>query len=236
MNNNPSFYNPTGIYNTPLDLIQFYFYDFIGRLLSFLPNLLLALIFILLGYMVAWIVEIFIKWVISRLNINKFLTDLGFRKFLEKSNIELKTEEFVGKLLFWLIFLLFLITAFDILGLSSFSQLLTEVVRFLPKILVAAFIFVVSIFLADFLKRVVYVFLKGIDVKGASLGSDVVYYSIFIFGLILGLTHLGIARELFNILVAGIVVAFALAFGLSFGLGGQDLARKFLENIKEKLL
>ena len=227
--------NPIQTYNTPLELIQFYFYDVIGRFISFLPNLLIALILVLIGFIVAWVLEIFIRLSIAKLNINEFLRKLGFDKFLEKSNIELKSEYFLGKVVFWLIFLTFLISAFDIVGLLSFNQLLTEVVRFLPKILVAAFIFVASIFLADFLKRTVYVFLKGIETKGAEIGSDIVYYGILIFGLVLALSHIGIAREALNILIFGVVIALALAFGLSFGLGGQELARHFLEEIRKKL-
>jgi hypothetical protein len=219
----------------PLDLVQFYFYEIIGRITSFLPNLLIALILILLGYIVAWAFEFFVRWLILRLNINKLLSDLGFSKFLEKSNLELRTENFLGKIIFWIIFLLFLIPSFEIIGLVSFSNLLTEIVKFLPKILVGSFIFIASILLADFLKRTVYVFLRGIEAKGAELGSDIVYYGIFIFGLILALSHIGIAAEALNILLLGIVLAFALAVGLSFGLGGQELARHFLDEIRRKL-
>ncbi|GIW66158.1 MAG: hypothetical protein KatS3mg095_0056 [Candidatus Parcubacteria bacterium] len=221
--------------NTPLSLIQFYTSDIIGRIISFLPNLILALIFILLGYLIGWILELFIRVIILRLNINKYLSDLGFNKFLEKSNIELKTEVFLGKLIFWIVFLLFLIASFDILGLSSFSQLLNEVVKFIPRALVAAFIFVFAILLGDFLRRTLYVFLRGIEVRGAEAGSDIVYYVILIFGIILALSQLGVVTDILNILVFGIALAFALALGLSFGLGGQDLAREFLNHLKRKL-
>ena len=220
--------------NTPINLIQFYVSDIIGRIINFIPNLILALLFILLGYLIGWVFEIFIKYVVAKLNINKYLSDLGFGKFLEKSNIELNAEIFLGKLVFWLIFLIFLIAAFDVLGLSSFSQLLNEIIRFMPRALVAGFIFVLAIFLGDLVKRLVYVFLRGIEVKGAELGSDIIYYVIVIFGLVLALNQLGIATDVLNILLFGIALAFALAIGLSFGLGGQDIARDFLHRLRNK--
>ncbi|GIW65783.1 MAG: hypothetical protein KatS3mg094_302 [Candidatus Parcubacteria bacterium] len=220
--------------NTPVDLIQFYFLDIIGRLINFIPNLILALLFILLGYLIGWVFETFIKYIVAKLSINKYLIDLGFGKFLEKSNVELRAEIFLGKLVFWLIFLVFLVSAFDILGLSSFSQLLNEIIRFLPRALVAGLIFVLAIFLGDLIKRLVYVFLRGIETKGAELGSDIIYYVIVIFGLILSLNQLGIATDVFNILLFGMALAFALAIGLSFGLGGQDVARDFLHRLRDK--
>jgi hypothetical protein len=216
-------------------LAYFYINNFFIGILDFFPKLILFLIFIIFGYLVGWIVSFLISSFVNKLNLNKYLADIGLAKFLEKANIELRADRFLGKLFFFIVFLVFLLPAFDILGLSVFSQLLNEVLKFLPKAIVSGVIFVFALVVADFLRKTIYAFLKGLEIRGAHTGSNIFYYSVIVFGLILALNNLGIATEVFNILLMGIVLAIALAFGLSFGLGGQDIARQFLENFKEKL-
>jgi hypothetical protein len=226
----------TSPYNfTPVGLLQYYSYDFIGKIFSYLPYLLIGLIFIILGYLIAWFLEFIIRFLVSKLNINKFLSDLGFSEFLKKSNIELKADVFLGKLVFWIVFLVFLMAAFDVLGLTSFSNLLNDIIKFLPKLLVSSFIFIFAVFVGDLLKKIVYSFLRGIEIKGAEIGSEIVYYGFFVFGLILALSNIGIATEILNILIMGIVLAISLALGLSFGLGGQELAKHFLDELRKKI-
>jgi len=216
-------------------LTLFYINNFFLSVLDFFPRLILFLVFIILGYLIGWVISFLISSLVNKINLNKYLADVGLAKFLEKANIELRADKFLGKLFFFIVFIVFLLPAFDILGLPVFSQLLNEVLRFLPKAIVSGIIFVFALVVADFLRKTVYAFLRGLEVKGAHTGSNVIYYSVIIFGLILALSNLGVASEIFNILVMGIVLSIALAFGLSFGLGGQEIARQFLENIKEKL-
>jgi hypothetical protein len=125
--------------------------------------------------------------------------------------------------------------AFDILGLSNVNEFIYRAVNYLPVALVGGLIFVIALFLAEFLRKLSFVWFKGLELKGAKLASEIIFYAVAIFGLIAALNHLGVARDILNIVVGGVILAFALGVGLSLGLGGQDLAREFLNKIKEKL-
>ena len=224
-----------GQYLYPYELFNYYLTNFWSSLAVFVANLVVALILVLFGFLVAFLLEYVVRWVVEKLRINEGLEHLGFNKWAEKANLQLALDKFLGRLTFWVVWLLFWMMAFDILGLSSFNQLLSTVLRFLPNALVAGLVIVASLFLADFLKKVFYAVLKGSDVRGAEFGSEVVYYSLVVFGLGVALYQLGVAREIIGLLVGGAVLAGALATGLAFGLGCQDVARDLVEKLRRKL-
>jgi hypothetical protein len=51
-----------------------------------------------------------------------------------------------------------------------------------------------------------------------------------IFGALVAIGELGIAKEFINILFIGFIAMLALAFGLAFGLGAKEVVREVLEN------
>jgi ABC-type multidrug transport system fused ATPase/permease subunit len=209
--------------NNPAELLSYYSLKFIDKLLQFIAAFIVALVLVILGYFIAKLIEWLVKWGVEKLRINEALKTLGFERWLERANIELKTENFLGAL------------AFDILGLSNVNDFIYRAINYLPVALVGGLIFVISVFLAEFLRKLSFVWFKGLELKGAKLASEIVFYAVAIFGLIAALNHLGVARDILNIVVGGVILAFALGVGLSLGLGGQDLAREFLNKIKEKL-
>jgi len=221
--------------NNPAELLYYYTFRFADKLFQFLAAFIVALVLVILGYFVAKLLEWLVKWCVEKLKINEALKSLGFERWLEKANIELKTENFLGALTFYVVWVLFWMPAFDILGLSNVNDFIYKAINYLPTALVGGLIFVIAIFLAEFLRKVSFVWFKGLELKGAKLASEIVFYAITIFGLVAALNHLGVARDILNIVVGGIILAFALGIGLSLGLGGQDFAREFLNKIKDKI-
>lgn len=232
MFNQPSPYYP----QSPLEVMGLYTFNYLQKFFDFLMYFLVALVIVIIGFVIAKAVEFIVRLVIQRLKINELLTNLGFGKFLEKANVALKTEEFLGILVFWVVWVLFWMPAFDILGWRQINQFITQVVSYLPTALIAGVIVVIAYFLGDFLRRASYVWFKGIELKGAKQASEFVFYAVLIFGIANALYQLGISREIIGIIITGIVVALAIAFGLAFGLGGQELARELLSKAKEKIL
>ncbi len=230
----PTYPNMVGLFN-PVDRLTYYAANFVDKLLQFLAALIVALVLVIIGYFVAKILEFAVKWLIKNLKVNEALKSLGFDKWLEKANIELQTEIFLGTLTFWVVWILFWMPAFEVLGLNYINDFIFRIVNFLPIALVAGLIVVVSIFVGDFVKRLSFTWFRSLELKGAKAASEVVFYSIVVFGVIAALSHLGVARDVLNILVGGIILAFALGTGLALGLGGQDLARDFLSKLRDKL-
>jgi len=228
----PTYYT----FQSPLETLGFYVVSYAQKIFDFLALLVIALVVVILGFLVAKVLEFVVRWLVQNLRINDLLKNAGFEKFLEKANVALKTEEFLGALTFWVVWALFWMPAFDILGWRQASEFIFKVINYLPNAIVAGVILVVSYFLGDFVRRVSYVWFKGMDLKGAKTASEFVFYVVLIFGIATALYQLNVAREIIGLIIGGVVLGCAIAFGLAFGLGGQDVARELVNKIREKVL
>jgi len=220
---------------SPFELVGFYAFTYVQKIFDFLALLVVALIIVIIGFVIAKAVEFVVRWLVERLRINEFLKSLGLEKVLEKTNVSLQAERFLGALSFWIVWVLFWMPAFDILGWSRINEFLTSIINYIPTAIVSGVIVVVAFFLGDFLRRLTYVWFKGMDLRGAKTASEFVFYVVLIFGVASALYQLNIAREIISLIIAGVILAFAIAFGLAFGLGGQDFAREMLAKVKDRI-
>lgn len=194
-----------------------------------------ALIVLILGWFVAWILDYIVRWLVHSLKINDLLRKIGFGKYFERANIALQVEKALGFIVFWLVFGLFLMASFDVLGLSSVNFFIRQIINYLPTALAGAIILVISIFVGEFIKKLILVSLKGSGIKSIEAAASLAKWVIVIFGLLVAFTQWGVAPEIINTLIMGVVAFLALAGGLAFGLGGQETAREILEYIKREL-
>jgi len=135
------------------------FTSMFGSIIAFIPNLISAILFLLL----AWIIAIIVKNIIV-----KGLNAVGFDKWLEKKGVSSKEDAeqeseglvaTLGKLAYFLVFLLFLPPVFDALNMQSVSnpirEMMTTVLNFVPQILVAAVLLILGLFIAKMLGNLV---------------------------------------------------------------------------------
>lgn len=213
------------------------FENILLQLLNFTPRIIGFFLIIFLGLFFArWIKWLAIK-LVAALGLNRLIQGSPLEKFLERTDYNITFEEVLGRIVWWLVLFAFFSAAINVLGLSSISILLTQVLGFLPKVLAALFILVIGTLFAGLVESLIKGSVKNISLSTARLLSRFASYLVMGFSLLAALSQLGIAKELINTLFIGIVAMLALGFGLAFGLGAKDLVAKILEewytNIKK---
>ena len=127
-----------------------------------------------------------------------------------------------------IVVLIALIIAFNGLGLTQVTDLLTRVLLFLPKLLVGLLVLIFGSYFGRFVGNAVQTYLRNIGISDAELLGRVAQYAIVVFVVLIAVDHLDIGGDLvqqtFLILLGGVVLALALAFGL----GGRDWAAGLL--------
>lgn len=208
-------------------------------ILLLIPNLIVALIILALGWMIGALVGKSITKFLDTVRFDEALRKTGFETVVQRAGLELKASHFIGWLLKTSIIIIFLVASFDVLGLVQVTQFLSQVVLgYLPQLVVAVLILLVGVVLGDALEKVVVASSRTAGLTSSAILGKVSKWAILIFSILVALSQMGIAGAFIQTLFTGLVVAVSLALGLAFGLGGQEAAadaiRKVREEIKER--
>ncbi len=139
------------------------------------------------------------------------------------------------QLVFWAVLILFLIPVFETWNIPQITEVINQLLLYLPQVFAAVIIGFLGLVIANLLADIVKNAVRSYGQGAANIVSSIARYSIITFTALVVLTQLGIAPDLIQTIVTGIVVAFALATGLAFGLGGQDAARQLLNQLMENM-
>lgn len=132
---------------------------------AFLPTLIGAILLLLLAWIIARLVKKGTEKGLKAVGFGERLTKWGVTNTEEQAN---STIESLAKVLYYVVWLLFLPGILDMLGLTSIAQpisnMLNGVLNFLPNFVAAVFILVVGIFVGRFVKNLVYNLLLTVNI------------------------------------------------------------------------
>lgn len=204
-------------------------------ILLFLPKFLGALVVFIIGWFIAiWIGKI-IAAILEKIKFNELFTRTGWKSAFEKAEISIMPADFIGAIIKWILVIISLMIAADILEWVAFSTLLNEIITWVPNLLVAIAILIVAIVIADILEKMVKASAQKMGISFVNYLGSAIRWAIYIFAILAALLQIGVAPAIVNTLIIGFVGMFALAFGLSFGLGGKDMAARLLDDWKNKM-
>ena len=218
-------------YGTTLQALQGLWQGFLG----FIPQVVGALVVFIIGWFIAEAVGKVVADILKRAQFNQLFAGTGWKDALVKAEIKVNPAEFIGGLFKWALLIVFLLAAVEILGLSQFAAFLTNVLGYLPNVLVASLIFVVAVIISELLEKILRVTVEGSGMGYGHFVGVIVKWSIWTFAIIAILLHLGVTPFLLQTLFTGVVAFLVVAGGLAFGLGGKEVAGEFLQDLKRKL-
>jgi flagellar biosynthesis protein FliQ len=202
---------------------------FLRQMGDFLPRLAIALIVLVVGYFIAKAVKYAIVRGLRAINFNVMTERAGIDGFLRAGGIRSDGTEILALLFYWVVILIALVIGFNSLGLAYITDLLSQVLLFVPKVMVAMLILAFGAYFAGFIGHAVTAYCKKVHLQDAELLGRLCQYAILVFVILIALDQVNvggeIVRQTFLIVLAGVVFALALAFGL----GGKDWAAEMLE-------
>ncbi len=203
--------------------------------IDFVPRFLFAVIVFIIGWIIGSVIGKAVDQVISALKVDKALESAGVDNVMNRAGMKLNVGAFIGGIVKWFVIVVFLVASLDILQLTAVTDFLkTDVLGYLPNVIVAALILVVATVVADFMGKVVMASAKAGNVRSANFLGTLVRYAIWIFAFIIALGQLGIAAAYMQIFFTGLVAMLAIAGGLAFGLGGKDAAAHTIAKLHER--
>lgn len=222
-------YNTEGLYQIVAPLQNLWYSS-----VQFVPALISALVVFVLGLVVATVLGALVERILSGIRLDKVLKEMGLEQHLERAGLHLRAARFFGQLVFWFLSIAFLLAASDILGLRAISVFLSQVLAYIPNVVVAILIMLAAVVIGNFSRGVVRAAVKSAGLPSANFLSSLTWWVITIFGLFAALLQLNIAAPIINSIVTGVIAMFALAGGLAFGLGGRDYAAHLVNRLRER--
>jgi hypothetical protein len=121
------------------------------------------------------------------------------------------------------------------LGFKTLSSFLVSVLLYIPNVVVGVLIMLVTVVVANFLKKTVKSSVMSAKLHSAGFLGTLAWWAIVIFGFATALGQIGLDVTILNTVITGIIVMFALAGGIAFGLGGKDAAARAIERFQEQV-
>lgn len=218
------------------DVLAQSFQDLWLGVVSFVPNLIVAIVIFIAGWIVGSLLGRVVSQITKSLKVDNALRSAGTEALLNRAGFRLNAGKFLGGLIKWFVIVVFLVAAFDVLGLNQVNDFLQQVVLlYLPQVIVAVLILLVAALIADAMQSVVRGSAKAAEVKSANFLGNVTKWSIWTFAVLMALYQLGVAAAFVQTLFTGFVVALSLATGLAFGLGGKETAAGLLKKLEGEM-
>ena len=209
------------------------FFDFGKQIINYLPSLLGGIILLLIGWFVGWLAKrIFIQLLVI-LRFEKLFIRLQWRRALSKADIRYAVFNLIGNVIFFIVFLVFLNSALDAMKLTILSNLIQQGVIFIPKLIVALFIFGIGWIIAGRVSNSVYNSLLKEDVTYYSIISRFVKFIAVLFFAAMALVELDISSQIViigftTIMITMGVIAIALVI-----FGGKSSINNLINNVKK---
>ena len=211
-----------------LDRIVDVLRSLLDRTVEWIPDLVIGLVLVLVALMSAKLVEVVCRAVLRRDRLHEFLGRTGVEDTLQRVGIRRPLEEFVPRVLYFLVLFLFVRTGAQELGLDAIAEVIGTTLGYLPNVLAAVLILLGGSVAARVVGTYVTTSSREYGVEfAASIGRFVTGVILFVCGVV-AVSQLRIDTEIVSLVVGCVLAGLALAFGLSFGLGTRGITRNIV--------
>ncbi|EKM94219.1 MAG: mechanosensitive ion channel [Pseudomonas sp.] len=198
---------------------------------AFIPRLFGALVVVLLGFVVAKLLDTLLSKVLAKLGLDRLMAGTGLTKLLGRAGIRVPVSVLIGKVVYWFVLLIFLVSAAESLGLERVSATLDVLALYVPKVFGAALILVAGVLLAQLFSGVVRGAAESVGIDYANGLARIAQGLVIIIAISVSIGQLEIKTELLNYVIAIVLISVGLAVALAFGLGSRELVSQILAGI-----
>ncbi|HTE86342.1 MAG TPA: small-conductance mechanosensitive ion channel [Dehalococcoidia bacterium] len=206
----------------------------LALLLGAIPKVIGFAVILIIGWIIASALATAVAAILRTVKFNELAQRAGISGFVQKMGVHTDAAGFLATLVKWFVRLIVLVTAFDALGLPAVSQVLQQILLWLPNLVVALVVLVIAGLAANALAGLV----RGATAESGLGNPDVLAsiarVAVWAFAIVVAVNQIGVATTIVNTLFMATVGAVAVAFAIAFGLGGRDTAAQIVHGWYER--
>lgn len=205
--------------------------EMISNLTGAVPKIIAALFVIIFGWIIARLVRNGIYRLLKSIHIDDLVEKVNDIDVIQSSGVRIRLSTIIASVVYYVLMLIFLVAATDVLGIPAITQLISDVLNYMPSLLSAGVIFIIGIFVADLLRNAVMTTLQSIGIPSAKLIANLVFYLILITVTVTVLAQAKIDTNFISSNITVIIGAASLAFAFGYGLASKDVVANYLAGI-----
>ncbi len=199
-----------------------------------IPNIIGALAVLFVGWVIAKIAGHSLKKLFLALHINRYADRINETDFATKANFKLDLSNFLSKVVYYLLLLIAVMAATDVLGMPIVSAMVADLIGYLPRLLSALALFIIGIYLAEFVKKIVLASCESLGINSGPIIANFVFYLIFLTLTVSALAQASIETSLITSNLTVILGGVVLAFAIGYGFASRDTMANFLASFYSK--
>ena len=202
--------------------------ELLKNLAGVIPTLFAAITLLAAGYFISNVISRIVTTVLAKIGIDKLADKLNEIDVIQQYNVSIRPSIVVGQIVKYFLTLIFLIMATDVLGMAAVSQLVRDVINYVPSAITALVVMIFALFIANALKGLVVTACRTVGIPSPNLIGNIVFYFVFLTGAVSALGQAKVDTDFvksnLSIILGGAVAAFALGYGLA----SKDMMANFL--------
>lgn len=200
--------------------------------LTYIPNIVAAMFFLLLGLFLARVIRSALEHFFKQIKLDRLTSKIGLNELLARFGFGKSPAYAVCFVVYWTLLLMFFVSALNIVNLHVISEILQRVIiNFVPKIIVAILVAFGGLMFAKFMAEIVLNSSIANNLKGGKSLSRIVNFVILVFTAIISLDQLGIEMKIIRSSVNIFLGSIGLAFAIAVGLGAKEVAKEIISGI-----
>lgn len=195
-----------------------------------IPGLLLIITSFIAAYLIGFTVRIFTHII----RLDNWFERTGFIKVLHKMGVKSKANVLMGKVFFWLTFLILLEAIANVHEWASISGKFNQFISFIPLLIGGIIIIMFGLFISRFIRKTVSTILSNSGSSAASLLGNISFYTLMIITITIALSQIGVNTAIITANISIILGILLFSFSLSFVFASRNLLTNILASSYNK--
>ena len=130
--------------------------------------------------------------------------------------------------------LIFSIISAEILQVEPVSQLVLDILNYIPLVISGALVLVIGVLVAEAIKNIVLTTTQSLGIPSAKIIGTFVFYFILLISIVTALTQIGIDTDFISTNLSVIIAGAVFAFAIGYGLASKDTMSNYLASFYSK--
>jgi Conserved TM helix/Mechanosensitive ion channel len=202
---------------------------------AFFPKFIGAISILFIGWLISRTIGKILSKVLATIGVDRLAEMFQDIEFVQRAGgMRAQLSGLLAKGVYYMLMLIFIIAATEVLGVAAITQLFTDLMNYLPSLLTAAVVMLLGIFAADVIQNLVLTLCKSLGIASAKMIASIVFYFIFVTIAVSALAQAKINTDFISSNLTAIVSAVALAFAFGYGMASKDLISNYLAGYYNK--